>query len=67
MEPIENIPCQQSCEAGYYLKADNLNRTFQCEKCPADHYSTGGGLLIDGKFGQWLNALRNNSDFMMKT
>lgn len=46
---------------------DTLTRGYQCTKCPKNHYSSGGGLSIDGSFGEWTDALKNTSDLMTKT
>ncbi|CDW84817.1 UNKNOWN [Stylonychia lemnae] len=67
MQPLNDIPCQHECKAGQYLHADNENRTFGCKDCPVNTFSTGGGLSVDGSFGQWLHALQNTSEFIVRT
>eukprot|EP00347_Sterkiella_histriomuscorum_P001733 403370894 len=67
LKPLENIPCQFECDAGEYFSIDAEKREYSCQKCPENTYSTGGGLLVDGDFGEWTQAMSVNDEFSIKS
>ena len=46
---------------------DSDNREYYCWQCPANTYSVGVGLLVDGDFGEWDYVFDDSSDFSVKT
>ena len=58
LNPVTDIPCKEQCGPGEYFGIDTKFRSFNCLKCPKNTYSTGGGVYIDGEFGEWSTALK---------
>jgi len=55
--PIHNLNCNLVCEDGEFLDIDIPNEDSTCKQCPANTFSVGGGILIDGEVGDWQNGL----------
>ena len=52
-ENIEDIPCNTECGQGQYLGYESANHLVECLDCPANTYSLGGGMRIDGSLKEW--------------
>lgn len=52
---IQNITCDTKCQTGSIFDFDGEKKESSCLKCPANSYSTGGNLQIDGHLKQWKN------------
>ena len=51
--PVHNLDCNVHCEPGEFLDFDPYETMSVCTKCPANTYSIGGGLRIDGLDVKW--------------
>jgi hypothetical protein len=61
LTPITGIPCREQCNPGQYFTVNTTTRKYQCSKCPKNTFSNGGGISINGDFGEWKTALQANS------
>ncbi|CAJ1358516.1 unnamed protein product [Effrenium voratum] len=56
-KPLLDLPCEQPCEAGKYLRLkEDVSKgqlALQCLRCPAGRFSLGGGQYLDGSVGDW--------------
>ncbi len=50
---IRDISCQKECDKGEYLAFNREVSEVACMKCPANTYSLGGGMRIDGALQEW--------------
>jgi hypothetical protein len=43
----------EECGPGEYFMVDSKTKEWGCSKCPKNTYSNGGGISINGDFGEW--------------
>jgi hypothetical protein len=53
--PKYQVPCKDECKDGQEMKVNPITQEMFCGPCSSDTYSVGsGGILIDGRMGDWL-------------
>ena len=54
-EPTFGLPCHDKCKDGEEVKYYAPEQQLFCGPCSSNTYSVGsGGILIDGRMGDWL-------------
>ena len=51
--PVQNLDCLLSCEAGTFLDLDEDTKKSTCSPCPANTYNIGGGVRFAGYENDW--------------
>ena len=59
-KPIHDLDCNVHCAPGQFLDLDAVNSESVCSACPANTYSIGGGLRIDGVDVKWDSEFLSN-------